>query len=116
MMRNDSLRAEADRRAAMFFQAASSMSQRIRPTSLLNEIVGAADPDFALLNRFKTEVKRNPFVMLAAVGGLWLLAQQLKRREPPTKPVTRQGMRPPRLPRATLKGDENGYINDAKQH
>jgi hypothetical protein len=116
MMRNDNLRVEADRRAAVFFQSVSAMSERMRPTRLLNEIVGVADPDFALLNRFKTEVKRNPFAMLAAVGGLWLLAQQLKRREPATTSATRHGMWRHRLPRATLKGDEHGYINDAKQH
>lgn len=114
MMRNDSLRVDADRHRAVFFHAASAMSERMRPARLLNEIVGVADPDFALLNRFKIEVKRNPFAMLAAVGGLWLLAQQLKRREPATKSATRHGMRQHRLPRATQKGDENGYINDAK--
>jgi hypothetical protein len=116
MMRNDNLRVEADRRSAEFFRSVSSLSEKINPASLLNEIVGAADPDFTLLNRFETEVRRNPFALLAAVGGFFLLARQLQHREPHTKPATRAGMRRNRLPDATLKGDEHGYINDAKQH
>jgi hypothetical protein len=116
MMRNESLRAEADRRGAVFFKSAAAMSERMKPARLLDEMVAAADPDFALLHRFETIVKRNPFALLAAVGGFWLLARQLQHREPPAKPATRHGMRRHRLPRATLKGDEHGYINDAKQH
>jgi hypothetical protein len=116
MMRNDNLRVEADRCGAEFFRSASSLSEKMNPASLLNQIVGAADPDFSGLNRFETEVKRNPFALLAAVGGFFLLARQLQHRETHTKPATRPGMRRHRLPRATLKGDEHGYINDAKQH
>jgi hypothetical protein len=116
MMRNESLRAEADRRSAVFFKSAAVMSERMKPARLLNEIVGAADPEFTLLNRFETEVRRNPFALLAAVGGFFLLARQLQNREPHTKPATRPGMRRNHLPGATLKGDEHGYINDAKQH
>jgi hypothetical protein len=113
-MRNDNLRVEADRRSAVFFQSASAMSERMKPARLLNDIVGAADPDFVLLNRFETAVKRNPFALLAAVGGLWLLARQVQHGEQATESATRRGMRRHRLPHATPKGDDNGYINDAK--
>lgn len=115
MPRNDNLRAEADRRGKAFFKSASTLSERMRPVKLLNEAVAAFDPDFVLLNRLKAGVQRNPFALLAAAGGLWLLSLQLTRRNQ-QKSVTRQGMRPLRLPPATLKGDENGYNNDTKRH
>ena len=116
MTANVKLRAEADRRRAAFFQSAKSTADQVRPVVLLDNVVGALDPGFALLNRFQSAAKQNPLAMLAAVGGLWLLIRQLKSSELQTKSATRRVMRSYRLPRATPKGDENGYINDAEQH
>lgn len=116
MTANVKLLVEADRRRAAFFQTATTAAKQARPVVLLDKLVGALDPGFALLNRFQSAAKQNPLAILAAVGGLWLLTRQLKRRELQTKSATRRVMRSYRLPRATLKGDENGYINDAEQH
>ena len=116
MTQHEKLRMEADRRRKVFLQSASTISQHLQPKVILDEIVGAIDPGFALLNRLQSTAKRHPLVMLAAVGGLWLLIRQLNRSELQTKSATRRVMRSNRLTRATLKGDENGYINDAKQH
>lgn len=115
MARNDKLREEADRRRAVFFQSALATTEHFRPARMLDQIVGALDPDFTLLDRLAAEVKRNPFALLAAVGGLWLLTRQLKGNELLPNTKTRQGMRPLRLPRAYPKGDKNGYIDNAKQ-
>ncbi len=116
MTQNDKLRAEADRHGAMFFQSASTLLKHLRPASLLDEVVGALDPNFELLSRFETETRRNPFALLAVVGGLWFLVAQLSRSGRLMKTATRRGRRHRQLPSSTLEGEENGYINTAKQY
>lgn len=116
MTRVDELRANADRQRAVFFQSAISLSDRLRPAQMLDNMLRAADPDFVILRRFETAVKQNPVALMAAVSGVMLLMQQLLRSETAKKPATRHGLRNSRLPRAKFKGDENGYNNDAKQH
>jgi hypothetical protein len=115
MTQNDKLRAEADRRGAVFFQTASTLLKHLHPAGLLDEVIGALDPNFALLSRFETETRRNPFALLAVVGGLWFLTGQMSHSEQPSKTATRQGRRHRHLPIATPKGEENGYINNARQ-
>jgi hypothetical protein len=116
MTREDTLHAEANRRRAEFFQSATSMSNQLRPSRLLDDIMGTIDPDFALLQRIQIKMRRNPVTVLAAMAGILLLSRQLARRKPPKTPATRQGMRRRRLPGAIQKGDEDGYNHNAKQH
>jgi hypothetical protein len=116
MLANQKLRAEADRCRAEFFQTASSTLEQMRPAAVLDKVVGVLDPGFEVLKRLESTANRNPLAVLVAVGGLWLLGRQLKRGDRPTKPATRRDRRPHHLTRSTLKGDENGYINDAEQY
>ncbi len=76
-MQNENLRAEADRRRLAFFQTASALSTHATPSKIVDELVGAIDPNFTMLNRLKTETQHNPFALLAAIGGLWLLSRQI---------------------------------------
>jgi hypothetical protein len=116
MTPNQKLRAEADRRRDAFFETASSTAEHMRPAAVLDKLVGMLDPNLELLKHIESTAKRNPLAVLVAVGGLWLLARQMKRSGQQTKPATRRVMRPYRTARSTLKGDENGYINDAEQY
>ncbi len=116
MTPNQKLRADADRRRDEFFQTASAISEQLRPSAILDKVVGAIDPRFVRLKRIESAVNGKPLAVLVAVSGLWLVARQLKRGEPQTKPASRRGIWPFRMPRSNQKGDENGYINDAKKH
>lgn len=115
MTPNEKLRAEADRHRDVFFQTASSMSEQMRPAAVLDKVVGALDPRFEMLKRFESATKQNPLAVLIAVGSLWLLMRQMKPRDRQTSTATRRGMRPYRITPSTLKGDENGYIDNAEK-
>jgi hypothetical protein len=115
MSLNQKQRLEADRRRAEFLQTASSVSDQLRPMVLLDDFVGALDPEFVFLRRMQSVAKRNPFAILAAVGGVWLLTQQLKRNAPKEKSSTRRGSQAFRLSSTTSKGEENGYVHSSKQ-
>jgi hypothetical protein len=115
MTTNQKLRAEADRRRAAFLETASSVSKQMRPAAILDKVVGVLDSRFAVLKRIKSAAKRSPFAVLAAVGGVLLLSRQLKRGDQRSNPVIRRDPRAHHMTRSTLKGDDNGYINDAEQ-
>lgn len=114
MMRNEKLRAEADRRGAVFAQSTSAMIDEFRPARLLDQFVGALDPHFTLLDRMTFEVKRNPVAVLVVGGGLLLLMRQLTNGDLKPSSLTRQGKRPLRLSRAIREGEENDNLNHAK--
>lgn len=114
MTRNEKLRAEADQCAAVFRQSASAVIDEIRPARLLDEIVGALDPNFALLDRMAFQTKRNPVAMLVVGGGLLLLMRQMTSGDLKPSSLTRQGKRPLRLSRAIREGEENDNLSHAK--
>jgi hypothetical protein len=114
MIENRKLWAEADQRAAAFRQSTSAVIDEFRPVRLLDQTVGALDPNFALLDRITVEAKRNPIAVLVLGGGLWLLMRQLKSGDLKPSSLTRQGKRPLRLSRAIREGEENDNLNHAK--
>lgn len=109
MMQNDKLRAEADRRRSTFFQTASALSTHVTPAKIMDELVGALDPDFRMLNRLKAEGKRNPFALVAAVGGIWLLSRQIMTIKN-TGSRVREPAEPTRRPHSNSKLNIKGLI------
>ena len=113
MTRADTLRAKADRARSEFLQSVDTVADQMRPRWLINEFVGKVDPDFNVLKRFQKRIERNPFIALAVVASILLLARQ-RRDSPAQKNVMRHAKRNPRLTSAIQKGDENGYHINAK--
>jgi hypothetical protein len=108
------LRMEADRRKSDFFANIAEIQTQLTPDNLLEQALQAADPGLLNLKRMETQAKNNPFAVLAALTGLYVLARQLTAKSPDPEPGTAKRGRRFRLTRSTLKGDHHGNFDNSK--
>jgi hypothetical protein len=108
-------RLEADQKKSDFFANMDDVRMKLSPDYVVDKLLRAVDPDFAILRRMEERARSNPMALLAAVGGLNLLARQLMTRQQNQSPKTLKQGRRSRLVRSILKGDHHGNIDSAKR-
>jgi hypothetical protein len=107
------LRLAADQRKSDFIASIAEVKTQLKPDYVFDEALRIVDPDFAILKHVHDRAKKNPFALLAAFGGIYLLARQLMTKpEIPSPRITKHGKRS-RLVRSTSKGDDHGDLNSA---
>ncbi len=108
------LRTAADQNKSAFFAGMADVKSQLKPDALFESAVHSVDPDFAILKRMEDRAKGNPFALMAAFAGLYLLARQLTTTAPVRAPQTSNRGRRSRLIRTTARGDHHGHIDSAK--
>jgi hypothetical protein len=107
------LRLAADQRKSDFIANIAEVKTQLKPDYVFDEALRIVDPDFVILKRMEGCAKKNPFALLAAFGGVYLLARQLMTKTEIQSPkITKHGKRS-RLVRSTSKGDDHGDLNSA---
>ncbi len=108
------LRAAADKNKSAFLASMTDVKSQLKPDALFETAVHSVDPDFAILKRMEDRIKGNPFAVMAALAGLYLLVRQLTTTAPVRAPQTSNRGRRSRLFRTTAKGDHHGHIDNTK--
>jgi hypothetical protein len=109
-------RLEADQKKSDFFANIDEVRMKLRPDYVVDQVLRAVDPDFAILKRMERRARSNPLPLLVAVGGLYLLARQLMTRPPNQSPKTPKQGRRSGFARSKLKGDDHGDFNNAERN
>lgn len=104
------LEREADRKNTVFADQLTNTIGKLSPRAMASSVLDIVDPDFSKLKQMTTRTAQNPFALLTAFAGLYLLVRQV------SKPLNSQSSATPaRRPRRLgikPKGDIDGqYIS-----
>ncbi len=91
------LRLAADQKQSDFISNIAAVKAQLRPAYLFDEAIRVVDPDFAVLKHIDHRARKNPFALLAAFGGIYVLARQLM-----TKPAIQSPKNPKHGKRSRL--------------
>ncbi len=107
------LRKDADSKRALFLDAIDGVVVQLKPSRIADAALATLDPDFSVLKRMQKKIKGNPFAILAAAAGLFLLSRQMS--GPERTPSAGSRVRRTRLAHSTPKGGHHGQFSDTKQ-
>jgi hypothetical protein len=70
------LEANADKCATAFVEQFSNATEQLKPLPLLDALIAQVDPELKVLKKLTAQTQRQPFPLLAAFTGIFVLARQ----------------------------------------
>jgi hypothetical protein len=110
------LRLEADQQKVAFFDNLGRVKTKLKAEYLLNEVLHSVDPNSEILSRIENRTRSNPFPALAALGGLYLLVQQIISKLPNRNQLSVKRAGRSRFGRSTSKGEDHGRFDSTKHN
>ncbi len=89
----ETLRRDADRCANSFADEIAVASPRLKPSRIVDDMIGKVKAQITLPRMLKTGLGRVPLLAISGLAGAWLLARQVTKRNRANVPGTTRQIR-----------------------